>query len=213
MALTVNVTVDSKRLIESLKALGGKEALYATSRAVRRAAVSVQQEARKIAKAELNLNATPINQAIGTPGRASGSGDKVHSDVRISAKAIRLADYKGERQTNRGVTVQVHKGGPRKLLKGTFIATVGVGRHKGVFRRVGGRRGSLRGSIKAHKTYRPELPIVELAAKAVVQSFSKRERTDRLLEIARVRFNETMRQEYNHRLQRYQAKQLAKGNR
>jgi hypothetical protein len=195
--MRVSAYVDDRALRDAFRKLG-PEARNALSRANRRASVSVQKQARADAFAELNLPKSPINALIKT-GRAPSRSNPT-AEVRISAKEVRLVDYLGERQTKLGVTVQIHRGGARKLIKHVFLARMPTG-HKGIFRRIGGRRGTLRGSIKSRKTYRPELPIRELRAKTVRQVFTE-PKIARLLEIARARVTETLRQELNYRLEK-----------
>ena len=84
-----------------------------------------------------------------------------------TGKNLGLIDFSA-RQTVKGVTVQVKKTTPRKLIPGTFIATMKSG-HKGVFWRVwhGGTH-----RVKKQMTYARlpkfiRLPIHELFAPAV----------------------------------------------
>lgn len=203
----MRVAIDDRAVQRALEALGKTEARASASRAIRRAATTVQTEARKVARAELNLRATPINEAVRATGRQGRKGgESIYEDVRVKAKPIKAVDYLGERQTKLGVTVQFLRSRGRRLLPGTFIARMATG-HVGIFVR---RRSSatrdrsatpLRGSIK-HRgtTYRPELPIRELEGKAVVSVINDPTRLAALLGIAKARMIEVMRQEIRFRI-------------
>lgn len=180
--------VDDRALRAAFRRLGSREALAATSRAVRRAATSVQKEARDIGKREVNLPASAVNQLITVAARATTR--KPESEVRVKDKPVALAEYLGERQTRRGVSVQVRRGGARKVIPRTFLATMKSG-HRGIFwRRKGEGPTGLVG----------RLPIDELFARSVRRAIDKTEYVERLLRIARERMLETLRQELRYRL-------------
>ncbi|OFW99289.1 MAG: hypothetical protein A3E78_11930 [Alphaproteobacteria bacterium RIFCSPHIGHO2_12_FULL_63_12] len=50
-----------------------------------------------------------------------GGNANLQASVRIAAQGAPLTDFKGTRETRKGLSVQIYKGRARKVLKGSFI--------------------------------------------------------------------------------------------
>jgi hypothetical protein len=172
----------------ALEQIGNRSARAALSRSIGRAAITVRKEARDIAAKEVNVAKRDINGVVNITRKPTASS--LVGEVRIKNKAIALADYLGERQTKKGVTVKVSRRGGRKLIPRAFIATMKSG-HRGIFWR---KKGSGPTGLAGR------LPIDELFAKTVMAALDTPEIINRLMLIARKRMAETMKQELKHRL-------------
>lgn len=105
------------------------------------------------------------------------SAQKLNTTLRFTGKRLRLIDL-GARETRKGVTIR-GEGGGRQLIPGAFKATVGVGRHTGVFKRIHPTR-SRRGKPRSS----PALPITELFAVSVPFVATKNQILESTLEVA-----------------------------
>ena len=128
LALTVN-TAGLLPVIKRADALAYKTARLAGSSGVR----AMRAEASRQIRDRWNIKAARVNKALSTVFPRSGS--ELVWKVRSSYGPTPLADF-GARQTKRGVTVVIRKGGSRTLIPGAFLATMKSG-HVGVFTRVG----------------------------------------------------------------------------
>jgi hypothetical protein len=95
-------------------------------------ATHVRAESVRRIRADWNVKADTVRRAMVVRRATQG---KLEAEVRTSGAPLPLIAF-GARQTKRGVTTQVKKGGARVLVAGAFIATMASG-HRGVFRRVG----------------------------------------------------------------------------
>jgi hypothetical protein len=87
----------------------------------------------------------------------------------ISGKRIPLIDFKGRGpEPSRGLgKVTASVGGRRTTYPSAFITTVGVGGHRGIFKRVGS------GARRSRGAWSPNLPIVELKGPSLPHVFNK----------------------------------------
>lgn len=111
-------------------------AKQALARAVNRTLEQSRTAMSREIRSEFNLPARKVNEALRV-NRANFKGGRFSIEGSLESPAKRgrslnLINF-GARQTRQGVTVQVKKGGPRKLIPGAFIANNG----RTVFKREG----------------------------------------------------------------------------
>jgi len=152
--------------------LSGKALRVETLRAAKRAGSSALRAARAQASREVRtrkaLRLAVVNKAL----RVQADVTDLEWRLTISGAGIPLAAYP-HRQTAKGVSVRVNRGGA-KLIQSAFLATMRSG-HRGVF----ARSGELR------------LPIKELYASRVVDVFGDPGAVDAVLGRADVVFRTT----------------------
>lgn len=115
-----------ERLIREEKKRTDKARVIALNRAAR----SAVAQTVKFIRETYNIKASDLKGEIKI-NRASVKDQRIQ--LRVSHKAIALVKY-GARQTAKGVSFKEKKG-ERKSIESAFIATVGKGRHLGVFKR------------------------------------------------------------------------------
>lgn len=116
---------DVQRKLVALHAeVAGKAMASALNKTVAQAKTAMSREIR----AEFNLSASKVNQALRiTKARASGGRFTLEAVLESPSKrgrSLNLINF-AARETARGVTVKIKKGGPRKLIRGAFIANEG----------------------------------------------------------------------------------------
>ena len=132
-------------------------------RAVQRAGASVRTaQVREITKT-LNVRAAAVNAAITTKRQSGVSGLEVVHVVR--GEGIPLRDFIGTRQTKKGVSVKVLKGGPRAVLGAAFGVNK-FGRH--IFGRASESNRKKYGSPHVGR-----LPIVKLYGPNILSQYIK----------------------------------------
>lgn len=117
-------------VIAELDSFGKKVRDTGITRALNRTIASVNTEANRRIRSELNIKAKDVRKAITVRRARRGALD---ASISIEAKAAPIVAY-GAKQTRKGVTVKVKRARGRKLLKSAFIATMKSG-HRGVFQR------------------------------------------------------------------------------
>lgn len=103
------------------------------ARAVRRAGVTIAARQARAISQVVNLKVGVIKREIVTVRQPTPDSPRVAFEVR--GKGIALREY-GARQTKRGVSVLVLRGGGRKIVPAAFLAR-GYGGNLQVFRRSG----------------------------------------------------------------------------
>lgn len=180
--------VDDAAVRRALDALGRREAVAASNRALNRAMSSVRTEASRTVRAEYRLRARDLADVLKLE-RAKGAA-KVFAELRVRAVRVALSAFGRPSQTRKGVAVTVRRSAGRQLYERAFVAR-GRGGVEQVFWRVKqGSRLVARG------------PLRVLLGPAVAQILATKERADRLLEIGRDRFIQVMRQEIRFRITR-----------
>ena len=159
-----------------LRALANGAQSKAVLRALKKAGSSgskaLRAAANRAVRARKRLPVAVVNESI-RPVVSSGSTiSDLSWNVRVSGRPFRVSDYK-YRQIKRGVSVAINKGKPRSLIEGAFVAR--VGKHVGVFRRVGKAR----------------LPIKELYTSRVTDVFKDAGTTPAVLGRGREVFDAT----------------------
>jgi hypothetical protein len=122
------------------------------SRAINKTAASARTEIVRGIAAQVKLKQSDIRKAT----RVTKATRRVwQAFVDVLDRRIPLIKF-GARQTKKGVSYVVEKGGPRKLIETAFIETMPSG-HRGVFRR--------------YRPTTPRLPIIELFGPSIGNLF------------------------------------------
>jgi hypothetical protein len=122
------------QVIRNLQRLG-QQAPRAIALAVNDTARHVRSEASKGIRAEWNVKAKTIREAIKTRPATTANPE---AQVTASSKPLPLYGF-GPRKLKRGYSVRIKKGKPPTRLPKTFVATMRSG-HVGLFERMGKRR-------------------------------------------------------------------------
>lgn len=178
--------------LRAFRDLGERSIKQAAARALNKAATATRREIPRVLKEEdLGLPPAVIRDAVTiTKANVAETLSNMSVTLAVSRKPIRLYLYGARARAMRsakgprvGVTVKVK--GPRKALKGAFIATVGAG-HVGVFVRRGNDR----------------LPIKELPGPTIAGVFGPADGTlsRRVLAYARAQFVKEFQSELQKRI-------------
>jgi len=215
----ITINQDDLRAVKNLMA-GIKDCIPAvTTRAVNRVLSGVKTDASAEITSVMNITKSGADKTFriwnavldGQPGIIASTG-----------MPVRLMDLKNTRQTQKGVSVQVLKENPRKVIPQAFIATMKSG-HEGVYRREWRKKGGkLNKTEKAiarsgfvfvpskgrylpaawlPKEYR--LPIKELYTSSVPDIMARPEVMQRILKKAEARLHERLFHEMDYELSRH----------
>lgn len=146
------VTIGSNQTAHLMRAIR-----RGTARALTRAMQFAETRARRAVAAEVGAT---VGAVRGRLILDKATAQRLGTRLRFTGKRFRLIEL-GARQTAKGVTYR-GSGRRRALIPGAFKATVGIGRHVGIFKRkphIPSRAGRPRGA--------PALPIVELFSVSV----------------------------------------------
>lgn len=186
------ITVDFRGdMTVALRAVDNLDAAVkgrATARALNRAATTVRSEARKEIRKRWNVAASRVNKVIQIRQASAG---RLEALVYARDRRLALSAFGGRLQKRSGnVSVQVLKGGPRKIVSGNpkhvgrpFLATVGKGRHLGIFQREG----------------RGRLPMRELFTVSIPSGLVNSKISEILRRVASRRFNDELARELRFR--------------
>lgn len=128
--MNVTVRVDAAKVQRALAGLSEATSRKTIYRSLNKAVDAGKTEAVRYTRAKLNLKRAAAAEAISVRKAASAA---LTGQILIVPKAVPLIDYSA-RQTQKGVTVQIYKGGSRKLVRHAFKARMKSG-HIGVFTR------------------------------------------------------------------------------
>lgn len=188
--MTTRAVFDTGKLDKDLQTLvrmtSRSDQFGALSRALSRAGQSMRKQATKEAQAVLNLKSGPIRDVVKTQ-RVRRSN--LAADLRVIARAQPVIGFKGTRQTRKGLSVQIKKGGARRVIGGAFKATLRSGKASGFQRR------RLPGGKRAGR-----LPIDIVYSSSVRQVLNDPPRQARILGEGRDRFRSEFRREILRRL-------------
>ena len=164
MTLQVDIRSNIKQVEKNLGFFAKKQIPLATIPAINRTATSVRAEAVRQAKKEFGRSDIKMSELRKKTVIYKANKKKQFAIIRFRKAIFKLKRFKPV-QTAQGVVAHAYNA--TKLYKGTFLAPVGMGRTKGVFKRDKSSR--RRGDIKRVKSganigqsYRPALPIKEL---------------------------------------------------
>lgn len=141
MSNSFNIKISEVDMAFVRKAFSEMEKIGAqvTMRAVNRALDGVKTDASKIIREYITVSKKGVDKTFKT-SRASVVNPTAW--IASTGKPVGLIDYSA-RQTDKGVSVQVRRNRPRKIIPGTFIATMKnisktgeESNHEGVFWRV-----------------------------------------------------------------------------
>jgi len=125
------VSINPADLREIERAMKGIKNGYATvvSGAINKTLIGVKTDTKSEIRKDVTVKSSAIARTIKL---ARASKIRISGALKSTGGFVPLINYSA-RQTKKGVTVQITKGGPRKLWPGAFITTIGT--HKGVFSR------------------------------------------------------------------------------
>lgn len=205
--MMATVSIDENALNEAKRALSeiknGVET--ALMRSINRALSSANTEAARGIAAEVNLTQKRIKENFSLNQAAL---NKLNGKFRSKGRPVPIVEYSA-RQTKTGVSVQVRKDRPRKVLPLTFLATMGSG-HQGVYQRKH-KRGTgkpigntakfmLNYPARWPKQYR--LPIEEMFGPRVEDILSNTPVMDKVLDEAGKTLNERLEHETEYILEK-----------
>lgn len=161
----------------------------ATVRAVNRTLEQGRTAMSREIRAEFNIPAAKVNQALRITRAAFRGGvlniEGVLESPTKRGRSLNLINF-AARQTARGVTVKVRRDGPRKLIPGAFIANEG----RTVFIRTGKKR----------------LPIKALQTIDIAQMFNTQRINKRVVAFIESKFPEVLGREVKFYLDRFNAR-------
>lgn len=166
MSQRATFTLDIEALRKDLLEMGHQAPLI-MSRALNRAAVSGQAAMVKVITENLGLAAKYVKREIKID-KANRMRPVV--GLTIQGRRIPLIAFGArgpEPSKGRGRGVSYGMKGGRTRIPDAFIATVGAGGHRGVFKRIGASRRRGRGA------WSPNLPIVELRGPSIPHVFER----------------------------------------
>ena len=191
--MDLDIRMDLEGAMLGLAQLSDNHMRASINRSLTRAANSTAKHANKLIREGLNLKGSAKRGMFGESKlivvrRAlSGSIMEQTASVTIKAQGAALTDFRGTRQTKRGLSVQIYKGRPRKVLKGRFIYP--------------GRRGGVSAERMMMSTGRvPRGPIKLLFAPGLAQYASKPRILGALRDHAQERFGIELERDVAYRL-------------
>ena len=169
--MKITITQNFPEVQRQLDKLREDVAKQATARAINRTLEQARTAMSREIRAEFNIPARKVNDALRVNRASFRDGlFRIEGSLESPTKrgrSLNLINFDA-RQTSKGVTVKVKKGGPRKLIPGAFIANDG----RTVFRRVGKSR----------------LPIKALQTIDVAQMFNTRRINAKVVQVMKERF-------------------------
>lgn len=167
VSISHNFPEVQRQLDQLQKDIAGKALVSAVNKTIAQAKTAMSREIRS----EFNLPASKVNDALRIVRANYRAGMfLVQATLESPAKrgrSLNLANFDA-RQTAKGVTFKVKKGGGRKLIPGAFIGNDG----RTVFIRVG----------------KPRLPIKPLQTIDVAQMFNTKRINSRVVETMKAKF-------------------------
>jgi hypothetical protein len=98
-------------------------------RALNKTLTGVKTDSSAKVRETLNASKKVVDETLKVQKASFG---KMSAAIHSTGRPLPLIGFTGTRQTKKGVSVMIKKGRPRKVIPGTFIATMKTG-HKGVF--------------------------------------------------------------------------------
>ena len=133
----INVATNSKKVRAYLSFLSDSAVSTASARALNKTVSTTATAANKEIRLVYNVRAVAIRKAMKIK-RAHKKQKSLRAEIVVRGSRIGLIEFQA-RWTRRmpGTSVKVKVQGPRKTVKGAFIATNSHSGYRGVFRRVG----------------------------------------------------------------------------
>lgn len=157
--MAFQIKLDDAALQRALDSLG-RRGTQVIARSMNRAVVTARAVLARDISQDLGLRVGVIRDQLKI---RNARPEELKATISVSGKPLPLINFKA-RQTRQGVSANLPT---LKRYEGAFIATVGKGQHRGVFKRVPGanRRGP--------KPNRSQLPIYELHGPSLPKVFAK----------------------------------------
>jgi len=175
LMVSINVRAEFGSVLKALDGLPKDLREKVIARTLNRIGDSTKTEATREISREFNIKASKVRERIVV--RRAFAGTRLSVEIAVPSKsgkrAINVINF-GARQSRRGVTVKVKRGGSRKPLKAAFIGNSG----RTVFSRINPKTG-----VKSGR-----LPIFPVQAIDVPQMFNARRITAKLLANVRTKF-------------------------
>lgn len=179
-------------VLKDLDRLQAEVQAQASTRAVNRTLEQARTAMSREIRAEFNMPAAKVNQALrilrATYRRGALEIEGVLESPAKRGRSLNLINF-GARQTAKGVTVKVRRDGPRKLIPGAFIANEG----RTVFIRTSKRR----------------LPIKALQTIDVPQMFNTNRINKRVRDFIEAKFPEIYAREAKFYTDRFNARKAS----
>lgn len=161
------ITIDFSQTaaVQALSRLGGAGD-RAARRSLKRTTTSVRALMGSLVAKDIGLPVTAVKKEI----RVTVTADERGASIGVTGAPIPLIAFRATgpiptRGRGRSVTASI--GGQRKTYPGAFIATVGSGGHRGVFKRVG------TSSRRSKGAWAKNLPIIQLYGPSLPHVFAK----------------------------------------
>ena len=170
--MRIQLDTEFRNLQKDLYRLETKQLNTAIVRAINKVGDRVFSASRKMMAKEGGIK--PLKKLDRYIKKFRAARNRQYFDIVYSKGYFSLYRDFGATQTKKGV--QSKPWGERQTYPGAFIATVGVGGHRDVFKRIGGRRGPKRRVLTGKnigKLYQPELPIKQLFGPSVLGMYRK----------------------------------------
>ncbi len=126
--MKLEIQIDTRDFEHQLAQLSDKQVQASINRSLNRSAASTRSFASKLIRSELNVKDSALRartkrrQSLLSISKAGvGGNPNLQASLDISARGPALTEFKGTRQTRKGLSVQIYKGRARKVLKGRFI--------------------------------------------------------------------------------------------
>lgn len=162
------LTVSGLKELERSYRTAASRMASAEARSVKRTGVTIAANQSRAIAAIINLKVSTIKRQIVAIRQPTPGEPKIVFEVR--GQGIALREY-GARQTRKGVSVLVLRGGGRKIVKGAFMAK-GYGGNLQVFRRTGLPKRKAKAGRYANVRYLRE-PIEKLFGPDVFSQYIK----------------------------------------
>lgn len=182
-------TFDANALNNQLRSLSRMDQFGSFSRALSRAGQSMRKQAIVEVGSVLNLRAGPVRDVVNL--RRVERRD-LSANLVVTAKGLRLGEFKGVRQTRRGLSVQPKKRGARKILRSGFLIR---GRSSGKILAV---RRRFRSGESGPQFGR--LPLDDLYSTSVREALEDERMQRRILDAGLRRFGPELQREITRRL-------------
>lgn len=181
-----SATFDVSGFDAALRLLDRRSQFQILGRALKRAQQSMVKAAIQEVASELNVKSGTIRQAVNV---ARFDNRSLAADLRIRSIGAPIIGFAGTRPHSQGVSVQIKKSGPRKVIRSAFIRTLRSGKRSVFLRRLNSAGGRVR-----------RLPIDILYSTSVRQSLGDREKQRRILAAGVTRFESEFARELSRRL-------------
>ncbi len=134
----ISIQINERDIARVEKTLAGmpKVAGRVLSRSLNKTLAGIKTDASAEIRKELNVKKETVDSTFSLQ---KATVSRLSASIESTGRPLPLSKFLGTKQTKKGVSVRIKKGRSRKVIKGTFMATMSSG-HVGVFWRVGKER-------------------------------------------------------------------------